>query len=202
MQVLLKPRVVTQNNIKATITRGEEIPYTTLTAVPQGGDGVTIVQQVPQVSFKIAALTLAVLPRISASGTVILEVDVDNGSRGTVQANGNISVNTQRVQTTVLVKDQGTTVIGGIYETLETRSQDRTPGLSRVPFIGSFFKRNYVRARTKANCSSSSRRASSRTPRRSRPRPIQSTEPASRRARSSAPPSGWATADGSSQERT
>jgi type IV pilus assembly protein PilQ len=142
VQVLLKPRVVTQNNIKATITRGEEIPYTTLTAIPQGGDGVNIVQQVPQVSFKTAALSLAVLPRISASGTVILEVDVDNGSRGTVQANGNISVNTQRVQTTVLVKDQGTTVIGGIYETLETRSQDRTPGLSRVPFIGSFFKRN------------------------------------------------------------
>jgi type IV pilus assembly protein PilQ len=142
VQVLLKPRVVTQNNIKATITRGEEIPYTTLTAIPQGGDGVNIVQQVPQVSFKTAALSLAVLPRISASGTVILEVDVDNGSRGTVQANGNISVNTQRVQTTVLVKDQGTTVIGGIYETLEARSQDRTPGLSRVPFIGNFFKRN------------------------------------------------------------
>jgi type IV pilus assembly protein PilQ len=142
VQVLLKPRVVTQNNIKATITRGEEIPYTTLTAVPSGGDGFSIIQQVPQVSFKIAALTLAVLPRISASGTVILEVDVDNGSRGTIQANGNISVNTQRVQTTVLVKDQGTTVIGGIYETLETRIQDRTPGLSRVPFIGNFFKRN------------------------------------------------------------
>src|SRR6185295_10373886 len=111
-------------------------------AIPQGGDGVNIVQQVPQVSFKTAALTLAVLPRISASGTVILEVDVDNGSRGTIQPNGNISINTQRVQTTVLVKDLGTTVIGGIYETLETKNQDRTPGLSSVPFIGSFFKRN------------------------------------------------------------
>ena len=142
VQVLLKPRVVTQNNIKATITRGEEIPYTTLTAAPAGGDGISIVQQVPQVSFKTAALTLNVLPRISASGTVILEVDVDNGSRGTVQPNGNVSVNTQRVQTTVLVKDQGTTVIGGIYETLERRQQERTPGLSRVPFIGSLFKRN------------------------------------------------------------
>jgi len=142
VQVLLKPRVVTQNNIKATITRGEEIPYTTLTAAPSGGDGVQIIQQVPQVSFKTAALTLAVLPRISATGTVILEIDVDNGSRGTVQANGNISVNTQRVQTTVLVKDQGTTVIGGIYETLETRQQDRTPGLSKVPFIGNLFKRS------------------------------------------------------------
>jgi len=41
----------------------------------------------------------------------------------------------------VLVKDQGTTVIGGIYETLETNIQGRTPGLSRVPFIGNFFKR-------------------------------------------------------------
>ena len=141
VQVLLKPRVVTQNNIKATITRGEEIPYTTLTAAPAGGDGFSIIQQVPQVTFKTAALTLAVLPRISASGTVILEVDVDNGSRGTVQPNGNVSVNTQRVQTTVLVADQGTTVIGGIYETLETKTEDRTPGLSRVPFIGNLFKR-------------------------------------------------------------
>jgi len=142
VQVLLKPRVVTQNNIKATITRGEEIPYVTLSATPSGGDGFTIVQQVPQVSFKTAALTLAVLPRISASGTVILEVDVDNGSRGFEQRNGNVSINTQRVQTTVLVKDQGTTVIGGIYETLETNIQGRTPGLSRVPFIGNFFKRS------------------------------------------------------------
>jgi type IV pilus assembly protein PilQ len=40
------------------------------------------------------------------------------------------------------VKDQGTTVIGGIYETLETRIQDRTPGLHKVPFIGNLFKRN------------------------------------------------------------
>ena len=68
------------------------------------GDNLLIIQQVPQVSFK-TQLSLAVLPRISASGTVILEVDVDNGSRGTVQPNGNISINTQRVQTTVLVKD-------------------------------------------------------------------------------------------------
>ncbi len=169
--MLLKPRVVTQNNIKATITRGEEIPYVTLTATPAGGDGFTIVQQVPQVSFKVAALTLAVLPRISASGTVILEVDVDNGSRGFEQRNGNVSINTQRVQTTVLVKDQGTTVIGGIYETLETNINNRTPGLSRVPFIGNFFKRNAIRPRTRANCSCSSRRASSRTSMRSRRRP-------------------------------
>ena len=139
VHVLLRPRVVTQNNVKAIITRGEEIPYVTLTAPPAGG-GVTIIQPIPQVQFKTAALNLNVTPRISADGAVILEVDVDNGSRGTVQPNGNVSINTQRVQTTVLVKDQGTTVIGGIYETFEDRADDRTPGLHNVPFIGNLFK--------------------------------------------------------------
>jgi type IV pilus assembly protein PilQ len=141
VQILLRPRVVTQNNIKATITRGEEIPYTTLTAPPSTGS-VNIIQPIPQVQFKTAALNLNVTPRISASGTVILEVDVDNGSRGTEEANGNVSINTQRVQTTVLVKDQATTVIGGIYETFSANQEDRTPGLHKVPFIGRLFKRN------------------------------------------------------------
>jgi type IV pilus assembly protein PilQ len=139
VHVLLRPRVVTQNNIRAIITRGEEIPYVTLTAPPTGG-GVTIIQPIPQVQFKTAALNLNVTPRISSDGLVILEVDVDNGSRGTVQANGNVSINTQRVQTTVLVKDQGTTVIGGIYETFEDRIDDRTPGLHKLPFVGNLFK--------------------------------------------------------------
>ncbi|HEY8548976.1 MAG TPA: type IV pilus secretin PilQ, partial [Vicinamibacterales bacterium] len=141
VQILLKPRVVTQNNVQATITRGEEIPYVTLTAPPAGG-GVTVIQPIPQVQFKTAALNLQVLPRISSADTVILEVDVDNGSRGTVQPNGNVAINTQRVQTTVLVKDQGTTVIGGIYETFESEVEDRTPGLSRLPFLGRLFRRN------------------------------------------------------------
>jgi type IV pilus assembly protein PilQ len=139
VQILLRPRVVTQNNIKATITRGEEIPYTTLTA-PSSSGSVNIIQPIPQVQFKTAALNLNVTPRISNNGAVILEVDVDNGSRGTEEANGNVSINTQRVVTTVLVKDQGTTVIGGIYETFSDRVDDRTPGLHKLPFIGRLFK--------------------------------------------------------------
>jgi type IV pilus assembly protein PilQ len=94
------------------------------------------------VQFKVAALTLAVTPRITASDTVILEVDVDNGSPGPAEANGNRSINTQRVQTVVLVRNEGTTVIGGIYESADAFAQDRTPGLSRVPLLGRLFKRD------------------------------------------------------------
>jgi type IV pilus assembly protein PilQ len=141
VSIMLRPRVVTQNNIKATITRGQEIPYTTLTAPPVG-DGVSVIQPVPQVQFKTAALTLNVTPRITEANTVILDVDVDNGSPGQVELNGNRSINTQRVTTRVLVADQGTTVIGGINEAVTQFTEDRTPGLHRVPLIGRLFRRD------------------------------------------------------------
>jgi type IV pilus assembly protein PilQ len=141
VNILLRPRVVTQNNIKAQITRGQEIPYTTL-AAPPAGDGVQILQPIPQVQFKTAALTLMVTPRITASDTIILEVDVDNGSPGPAEANGNRAINTQRVQTVVLVRNEATTVIGGIYEAADTVAEERTPGLGRVPLLGRLFRRN------------------------------------------------------------
>lgn len=143
VKIILRPRVVTQNNTKAVITRGEEIPYTTVAAPPAGGgEGVQILQPIPQVQFKNAALTLAVTPQITAAGTVILDVDVDNGSPGTPQANGNISINTQRVQTRVLVADGGTTIIGGISESIERKSEERTPFLHRIPLLGNLFKQH------------------------------------------------------------
>jgi type IV pilus assembly protein PilQ len=141
VSIMLRPRVVTQNNIKATITRGQEIPYTTLTAPPLG-DGVSVIQPVPQVQFKTAALTLNVTPRITEANTVILDVDVDNGSPGQVELNGNRSINTQRVTTRVLVADQGTTVIGGINEATTQVTEDRTPGLHKLPMIGRLFRRD------------------------------------------------------------
>ncbi len=141
VSIMLRPRVVTQNNIKATITRGQEIPYTTL-QTPGAGEGVNVIQPVPQVQFKTAALTLNVTPRITEANTVILDVDVDNGSPGQIEANGNRSINTQRVTTRVLVADQGTTVIGGINEATTQFTEDRTPGLHRLPLVGRLFRRD------------------------------------------------------------
>jgi type IV pilus assembly protein PilQ len=145
IKVLLQPRVVTQNNVKARITRGQEIPYTTTIAPPEpGGTGVVIQQPMPTVQFKTAALTLEVTPRITPADTVMLQVDVDNGSAGEVQANGNVAINTQRAQTTVLVQSGATTVIGGIYSSQENRTDYRTPGLGRIPLLRWLFKSESV----------------------------------------------------------
>lgn len=71
---------------------------------------------------------------------MLLEVDVDNGSPGEIQANGNVSINTQRAQTRVLVQNGATTVIGGIYSSQENRTDRRTPGLGRIPLLRWLFK--------------------------------------------------------------
>lgn len=141
---LLTPRVVTQNNVKATITRGQEIPYSTITSTASAGGSLLV----PTVQFRTAALNLSVTPRITGANTVILEVDVDNGSPGEEQANGNIAINTQRAQTTVLVADGATTVIGGIQGSQDVDASRRVPGLWRLPWLGRLFRNENRSERT------------------------------------------------------
>ena len=47
-----------------------------------------------------------------------------------------------RANTRVQVNNGETTVIGGIYKSREQTTQDRTPGLHRVPLLGWLFKRD------------------------------------------------------------
>ncbi len=128
-RLLSTPRVSTQNNVEAEIAQGVQIPYQ------------TVANNTVTVNFKDAALVLKVVPQITASNTIIMKISVDNGSVGEV-FNNIPSINTQRANTTVQVDDGQTTVIGGIYASSESSTNDKTPGLSRVPLLKWLFKRD------------------------------------------------------------
>jgi type IV pilus assembly protein PilQ len=85
---------------------------------------------------------LKVTPQITAAGTVIMKIEVDNGSVGIPTPEGKLSINTQRASTTLLVGDGQTTVIGGIFSSSNTTRNDRTPGLGSVPLLKWLFKRD------------------------------------------------------------
>jgi len=132
-RILSTPRVSTQNNIEAEITQGIQIPIQ------------TIANNTVTVSFRDAALTLKVTPQITAAGTVIMRIQVANESPDFSRSvNGIPPIDTQRAVTQVLVSDGETTVIGGIFVSREQSSQDRTPGLYRLPLLGWLFKKNTV----------------------------------------------------------
>jgi type IV pilus assembly protein PilQ len=133
-RILSTPRVSTLNNVEAEMTQGVQIPIQTVS------------NNTTTVSFKDAALSLRVQPQITASGTVIMKVTLENASADFGnEVNGIPPIDTQRAITTLLVKDGETTVIGGIYTSEQQSSQDRTPGISQIPLLGWLFKRDTIR---------------------------------------------------------
>lgn len=140
-RIISTPRITTQNKVAAEIKQGVQIPYQTVS------NGTVTVQ------FKDAGLSLKVTPTITDAGTVLMQVVVDNSSPdfGNIVGTGAAAVppiNTQSAQTSVLVKDGSTTVIGGIYQGQESLSKQNTPFLSQIPVLGLLFKNNTTRNST------------------------------------------------------
>ena len=132
-RILSTPKVTTQNNIAAEMTQGTQIPIQTIS-----NNTVTV-------SFKDAALTLKVTPQITAAKTVIMSIVIENSQADFTRAvNGIPPINTQRANTSVLVNDGDTTVIGGVFVSNDQYQQDRTPSLYRLPLLGWLFKRDHV----------------------------------------------------------
>lgn len=128
-RILSKPRVTTQNNTEAIITQGSEIP------IPVQQNFTTTVQ------FQTAALQLTVIPRVTNVGTILLKIHVENNIPDFARTVLGIpAIQTSEATTQVMVQDGGTTVIGGIYVQSESESEDRVPGLGRIPLLGNLFK--------------------------------------------------------------
>ena len=90
--------------------------------------------------FKNASLSLEVTPQITPDEKIIMDLEVKKDKVGQV-FNSVPSIDTQRVQTQVLVSNGETAVLGGIYEQTERNDVDKVPFFGDLPFIGNVFKR-------------------------------------------------------------
>ncbi len=134
-RILSSPKIATQNNERAEIEQGLRIPVVNTTATEIN------------VEFVSASLKLGVTPQITAEGTVILDVQVENNSPDfTNTAGGMPSIRTQRAQTKILIGDGGTTVIGGIFVVNEGTSETGVPWFRKIPGLGWLFKQRSITA--------------------------------------------------------
>jgi len=131
-KVVSSPRVITQDQVRAVIEQGTEIPFQTATS-----SGATAIQ------FRKATLKLEVTPQITPEGNIILSVDVAKDSPGAATAAG-LTINTKRVQTQVLIENGGTVVIGGIFEQTERTDTTKVPLLGDIPYLGRLFSTTSV----------------------------------------------------------
>jgi type IV pilus assembly protein PilQ len=128
------PRVTALNNRPAQIESGSQIPVQTT----QAASGTAVVTT----TFVSVPLRLSITPQITDVGTVVLRVTIENNTINTGIAVGGVpGIDTQRMQSEVLVPDGGTTVMGGVLADTEGDTQQRTPGLASIPVLGNLFKR-------------------------------------------------------------
>ena len=148
-KTIASPRVTALNNKPAQIESGSQIPVTTIQRGSGAGDDTTGV--VYTTTFVNIPLRLSVTPQISDAGTVILHVVAENNVVNPALAaglGGTPGIDTQRMQTDVLVPDGGTTVVGGVLSDLEVDSRSKTPGLGNVPILKYLFKNKTVQRNT------------------------------------------------------
>lgn len=131
-RILSTPKVTTQNNQEAEIKQGVQIPIQ------------TVANNTVTVTFKDAVLTLKVTPQITDAGTVLLAVEVENNSPDFANlVNGIPPITTQSAKTNVLVVDGSTAVIGGIYQSQEQATENRTPFFGKLPLLGYLFRNRF-----------------------------------------------------------
>jgi type IV pilus assembly protein PilQ len=128
-RIISAPKVTTQNNQEAEIIQGRQIPVQTVA-------NFTVTTR-----YVNAALELRATPQITAEGTIIMYIEIRNNAADFANlVNGIPPITTQSAQTTVMIPNGGTTVIGGIYRTEDSITREKVPLLHKIPILGNLFK--------------------------------------------------------------
>jgi type IV pilus secretin PilQ/predicted competence protein len=133
-KLLSKPKIVTQNNQKATVSQGTKIPVQ------------TVINNTVSVQFVNAVLQLEVTPQITAEGTIFMDVNITNDAidQAIPRVEGIPAIDTQSAQTRVTVNDGATVVVGGIIVSNQQTSVAQVPVLGSVPILGNLFRHTTV----------------------------------------------------------
>lgn len=130
VRIISSPRILTLDNHDAHIAQGTLIPYSQISA------------QGIQTAFQEAKLELAVRPHVTSDGAVAMDVKInrDEPDFTRVSARGDPTILKREAQTSLLVQDGHTAVIGGIYTRNTGRSVSQIPFFGDIPIIGVLFQ--------------------------------------------------------------
>ena len=140
-RILANPKLVVVNNQEAKIHIGEKQAYTTSTTTA-GSTGTNTISE--EVTFVDVGIQLSVTPTINDDGYITMKIrpEVSSVSSTLTTSGGNKIpiVDTSLTETTVMIKDNTTLIIGGLRRESKSSSSEGFPFFSKLPFFGNFFK--------------------------------------------------------------
>lgn len=134
VEIIASPRLLTTNKKLASIKQGTEIPYAIYDRKSETYD----------ISFKEAVLGLEVTPHISENNQILMDLIVTQNSQGQSVGNANsgntaIAIDKQELNTQVFAKHGETIVLGGVFQHLKSKDNDKIPVLGSIPFLKRLF---------------------------------------------------------------
>jgi type IV pilus secretin PilQ/predicted competence protein len=136
-KILSAPKVVTINGETAKIQAVQDIRFRTST-VSNG----TVSNDFKTVS---AGIILTVTPTINAEDRITLRINPESSFPTQDSTEAGPIIRTRTAQTTVVIKDGDTLVIGGLIDDQDTKGVSKVPLLGDIPIIGAFFRSTTTR---------------------------------------------------------
>ncbi|MGC8728279.1 MAG: type IV pilus secretin PilQ [Elusimicrobiales bacterium] len=136
-KVLSNPKIATLNNKEASINITNQIPYTTTEITNTSGGSVSSTK----VTYVTTGIILKVLPTITSDGRIVMKVNPTVSQPSQAAQFQPPSVDQRTADTTVVVQDGETVVIGGLIHDSESEYEYKVPVLGDIPIIGYAFKK-------------------------------------------------------------
>ena len=144
--ILATPSVVTRDNQEAKMEVAQEVPFLTGQYSTTNGTGSAF----QTIQREEVGTILTVTPTINEGDTVLLKLQVESSSlAASSQGAVDLITNKNAITTSVLIKDGGTLVLGGLIQDSVTNSEQSVPLLGNIPLIGELFRtRNTEKTKT------------------------------------------------------
>jgi general secretion pathway protein D len=135
--ILSTPQILTTDNEEATLTIGKNVPYQTRSAADDGTDTYSSYE------YKDVGITLKITPQISKDRLVRLNVyqEVTKlDSSASQESTDRPTTLKRKIETTLIVEDGNTVVIGGLIDETLSGTEYKVPCLGDIPGLAYLFK--------------------------------------------------------------
>jgi len=150
--VLSKPNMIALDNEEAKIVVGQNVPFVTGSFSNANSGSSGTVNPFTTVERKDVGLTLRVRPQVGEGGTVRMTVFQENSSVDASSKTNTTGLTTNKssIETTVVIDDGATLVLGGLLKDEFSNGDSQVPLLGDIPVLGNLFK-SRSRSRNKTN---------------------------------------------------
>ncbi len=139
VNILSTPHVIAADNREANILIGEEVPILTSTSTSSLTD---TARTINSVQYRETGKILTILPQVNSAGLVNLEIRQEVSAVGSEEfgRTNSPSFISREAETTVVVQDGESVVLGGIIDDKIDRNRRGVPYLMDVPVLGRLFR--------------------------------------------------------------